>query len=230
MNLEFSLTKEISKIVTTDQVGLHEDLEIIFDRNSLDYQRPMAPFSIETYAKIKELTKGKKIIFDFGCGVGESTYKLAIIYPNCVVIGIDKSISRIERQNDFKQSLPSNAHLLRGELLDLIYLIYLDHKEGRIDIERLYFLYPNPWPKKMHVKRRFHANPIAPFIYGINVPIIVRSNWKLYLEEFSYVAFQFKRLPKVIKELVFSTSKDTLTPFERKYFLSNQALYELEVL
>ena len=38
----------------------------------------------------------KKIIFDSGCGIGTSTRKLSNKYPDCFIIGIDKSESRIK--------------------------------------------------------------------------------------------------------------------------------------
>ncbi len=221
------MTKEVSKTVTTNQNGIHDDLKLIVSKQSLIYQRPIADFSIEIFNDIQEITKGKKIIFDFGCGVGESTYKLALRNPEYFVVGIDKSISRLDRKNRFKQEIVENMLLVRGELLDLIYLIYKAYKSQDMQIHVLYFFYPNPWPKKIHVKRRFHGNPIAPFIYSIDVPIILRSNWKLYLEEFSFVSALYKRQSQKIKTLEVI---DALTPFERKYTDSAQEVYELTVL
>lgn len=214
-------------MVTTNQSGIHDDLELIVSKHSLIYQRPIADFSKETFNDIQKRSKGKKIIFDFGCGVGESTYKLALRNPQCFVVGIDKSISRLDRKNSFKQEVVENMLLVRGELLDLIYLIYTAYKSQDVQIHALYFLYPNPWPKKIHVKRRFHANPIAPFIYSIGVPIILRSNWRLYLEEFSFVSSLYKREPQMIKTLEIDHA---LTPFERKYTDSAQEVYELTIL
>ena len=119
-------------------------------------------------------------------------------------------------------------HLFRGELFDLIFLIFKGYQTNELKIKKMYFLYPNPWPKKIHVKRRFHANPIAPFIYGVNVPIVLRSNWKLYLEEFRYMANLFKRSKHELKQIDVD-HQSVLTPFERKYIQSDQPVYELIV-
>lgn len=208
------MTKELSKIVTTNQDGIHQDLELIVAKQSLKYQRPIADFSIETFKQIKALIKGNEVIFDLGCGIGESSYRLARMYPDKFIIGIDKSISRLMRKNIFKKEKMNNVALFRGELFDLIYLIYQSYIISEIKIDSLYFLYPNPWPKKKHIKRRFHGNSIAPFIFSIKRPIILRSNWRLYLEEFSFVADLYGRKTLEIgpKNIV-----DPLTPFERKY-------------
>lgn len=227
MSLESVLTKEISKIVTTNQDGIHDDLELIYSKQNLNYQRPIADFSKETFLEIVDKIGQKQVIFDFGCGVGQSTYKIAQDNPECIVIGIDKSISRLDRNNHFKKDPQLNAYLFRGELLDLIYLVYKAYEDKKIRIKSLYFLYPNPWPKKIHVKRRFHGNPIAPFIYNIKVPIILRSNWKLYLEEFSFCSKLYERIPNNITRV---NVEVPLTPFEKKYHDSGQEIYELIVL
>lgn len=220
------MTKNISKIVTTDQEGIHRDLDKIVSKHKFTYQRPIADFSVETFKKIMSVVKYQEVVFDFGCGIGESSYKLAKIYPNKFIVGIDKSVSRLNRKNDFKEEKLGNMALFRGELLDLIFLIYNAYKADKINIHSLYFLYPNPWPKKIHVKRRFHGNPIAPFIFGMDVPIILRSNWKLYLKEFAFVSNLYKRKSEEIQAIEVHLP---LTPFERKYIESSQRIYELRV-
>lgn len=222
------MSKQESKSVTTNQEGIHDDLQKIYQRYTLNYQRPIADFSKATYQEIKSCAQDLQIIFDFGCGIGESTYHLAKSNPDSVVIGIDKSLSRLERKNIFKKEHIENMHLFRGELLDLIFLIFRGYQTNELKIKKMYFLYPNPWPKKIHVKRRFHANPIAPFIFGINVPIVLRSNWKLYLEEFIFMANLFERSKHELKQIDVD-HQGALTPFERKYTQSDQPVYELIV-
>ena len=215
-----------SKKVTSKQIAPHDDLEKILARYDINnYQRPVAPFSQKTWEEILKIIKGKKVIFDFGCGIGKSTFVIARENPDCLVIGIDKSFSRIDRQNRFKANLPQNAHLFRGELLDLIPLVY--QQQNLFALVKVFFLYPNPWPKPHLVKRRFHVSPIAPFIFRLNCPIISRSNWKLYLEEFECVSKIFGRNKTELLQLELNSF---LTPFEKKYALSGQDLYELKIL
>ena len=54
------------------------------------------------------------------------------------------------------------------------------------NIEHHYILYPNPYPKKNRLKKRFYAHPSFPLILALGgEKIVVRSNWKGYLSEFA---------------------------------------------
>ena len=97
-----------------------------------NYQRPTASFSTEVWEEILVFIGEKEVIFDLGCGVGESTFHLAQKYPDKQIVGIDKSLSRIERKNEFKEGFPDNMRIFRGELLDLIPLIYHNQKSLNI--------------------------------------------------------------------------------------------------
>ena len=99
------MTKQKSKIVTSNQIGPHKDLTKIVKRYGLDYKRPMSEVSLAVIEKIIKFTNGKEVIFDFGCGIGQSSFWLANKYSDKVIIGLDKSVSRLERQNDFKNQM-----------------------------------------------------------------------------------------------------------------------------
>ena len=214
-----------SKNVTSQQKDIHENLISTLEKyDSHHYQRPIADFSIETLRICldKAKTFDNKIILDLGCGTGESSFHLAQKYTEALVIGIDKSIDRLDRNNSFKKNLPKNCMLVRGELLDLIYLFNQESIKRNISIIKIYILYPNPWPKAKHFKRRFACNPVTPFLFKIPCPVEIRSNWKVYLLEMNAAATFFNR-PKASVES-FRPEK-TITAFERKYLESNQQLF-----
>jgi len=214
-----------SKFVMSNQDGPHPDLTDYLKRYHLtNYQRPVADFSLSLWKEIKEFIGMDKVIFDLGCGIGESSYFLSKKYPEHKIIGIDKSISRLQRKNSFKNQENRNIFLCRGELLDLIPLIYKE--QDKLKLEKVYLLYPNPWPKKIHVKRRFHANPIAPFLFHLNADITYRSNWKTYLEEVEIAA---KVVANKESELKLIENPEFITPFEKKYFESGQEIFEITV-
>lgn len=215
-----------SHIITTNQSGVHEDLKAILSRYSLtNYKRPLADFSILLWKEIMQWVQGSEVVFDLGCGVGASSIYLSSQHPEAKIVAIDKSISRLERKNKFKENLPENIRYFRGELLDIIPLIYKASIEKTLDIKSIYILYPNPYPKNIHIKKRFHGNPVSIFLFNTKVPIILRSNWKLYLEEFSYVGQLFGRE----SEIKLIENPEMITPFERKYHNSSQKLYELKL-
>jgi tRNA G46 methylase TrmB len=211
-----------SKIITSLQDGIHENLEKSLKRYNLsNYVRPKRSFSDDNLSKIKNWLKGDSFIFDIGCGIGESSYNLSKLYPDTKILGIDKSISRLDRNNSFKVS-NANILLIQDDMFDLIPLLYAELKEKVLSV---HIYYPNPWPKKSQLKRRIHANPIAPFLFELSNNFYLRSNWKIYLDEFSK-SFEFY---KGVKSQVVEVEEFSgyLTPFEKKYHLSDQAIYEL---
>lgn len=221
--------KAKSKIVTSNQEGIHKDLsEILANLSSDVYQRPISSFSNDCYKDILKWIdsqdKNLDIILDMGCGVGESSFHLAEeSLSKALVIGIDKSEDRLLRKSLFKKVLPSNLLLIRGELLDLWYLFATKDDFPRERVKIQYILYPNPWPKASHVKRRWHANSIAPFIFKVCSKIELRTNWKIYAEEFLSASNYFGYLGQVASFVPTSP----MTPFERKYLDSGHDLYEV---
>jgi len=217
-----------SKIVTSNQDGIHTDLVKIIGRYSHDeYKRPIASFSHDAFISIKNWVKdagGKSLVLDMGCGTGESSLQLAKKYPEHLVIGIDKSLSRIERKNAFKSDLPPNLKLVRGELLDLWYLFAKAVREKEIVVHKQYILYPNPWPKKKLVKLRFHANPIIPFILQCSKQIELRTNWKIYADEFKFVCENLTQSNVVLEKF---KADIPLSNFESKYNKTGHDLYRV---
>lgn len=217
-----------SNIVTSNQESIHDDLSDILKRyKGQKYQRPIAEFSKATFEHLKKWIQehsNKELVLDMGCGTGESSYHLALKYPDKLIIGIDKSLDRLERNNDFKKKSYENLKLVRGELLDLWYLFYLYREE--FTFYKQYILYPNPWPKKKLVKKRFHANPIWPFIIEVCPHIEMRTNWKIYAKEF---IFAYKFMTGISPKLDTLNVEKPITTFERKYNLSEQELYKVIV-
>jgi tRNA G46 methylase TrmB len=220
-----SVNQGNSNEVTSNQSGVHDNLADYLDKYSIEnYGRPCANFSRDCWSEILGFVDGDSVIFDLGCGVGESSFKLAKMYSDQKIVGVDRSLSRLDRNNHFKHELPSNLLFVRGELLDLIPLIFKN--QDKLNITSIYLLYPNPYPKKHHVKKRLHGNPVAIFLFNIRSQLIFRSNWKLYLEEVQFTANYYSRNSKFT---ILEDDIEPFTPFERKFMNSNQKVYELLV-
>jgi tRNA G46 methylase TrmB len=152
---------------------------------------------------------------DAGCGTGASTYELARRFPDRAVVGIDKSAARLSKTP--RSQIPHNVRLVRCDCVDFWQLAA--HDDWRC--ERQFLLYPNPWPKPDHVKRRWHAHPVFPALLSLSRRIELRTNWRVYAEEFS-AALTIAE----IQSSVCAFEADTpLTPFERKYAASKHALW-----
>jgi tRNA G46 methylase TrmB len=141
------------------------------------------------------------MILDSGCGTGRSTRLLAQVYPQHLVLGIDRSIARLtksqtnQRKHDdnyidnqiYVHPVTPNAYLIRAELVDF-WRCCLDH-DARFwtsHISHHYLLYPNPYPTLQRLTLRWYAHPSFPLLLQLNAQkLIVRSNWEGYLKEFS---------------------------------------------
>lgn len=137
-----------------------------------------------------------KVIIDGGCGTGRSSFLLGEMYKDCLVIGIDQSLSRLSRNKGYNNMHESNNNtseadnvlLLRAELADF-WKCALSSTEWQenVQIQKHYLLYPNPYPKKSRLKNRWYAHPAFPLLMmsSEGAELIVRSNWEGYLKEFS---------------------------------------------
>ena len=162
--------------------------------------RPIARHTAAAFEATKELLESsgppassRKFILDSGCGTARSSMLLGEQYPDHTILGVDRSFVRLNRNADNEaddsdtskrpfQAVSDNVVLVRAELTDF-WRCCLNEKWN---IEQHYILYPNPYPKKNRLKKRFYAHPSFPLILALGGEnIVVRSNWKGYLSEFA---------------------------------------------
>ena len=140
-------------------------------------------------------------------------------YPLSGLVGIDRSRARLARA---PRPLPPNAALLRARLED-IWRLLADHG---IRPAHHYLLYPNPWPKSAHVRRRWHGHPVFPLVLELSDRLELRANWRIYLQEFRAAA----AVCGIETRPVVSFRPDVpLTPFERKFRASGHELFRLTI-
>jgi len=215
--------------VVSNQKEIVSDLEkIVLKYFQTTYQRPYAVHTIEAFKQAINFiqTFTQPVILDSGCGCGESSFVLAAKYPNHPVIGIDKSICRLSKTQ--KKNQPANLLFLQAELLDFWRLALAE----KLDVFFHALYYPNPWPKESQVGRRFHAHPIFPTLLQLCPNIELRTNWKIYAEEFleaSRVGFQYLQM-NITPFLEEWIPKKPETAFERKYYESGQTLYRVKTI
>ena len=206
-----------SSHVESTQTQPHPRLAEIVQRHlQTPYRRQPGAVGRRAFASVAERLGEAPFVLDAGCGTGASTFALARRHPQCVVLGVDKSAVRLSRGRREK-SVPCNAILLHCELVDFWQLA---HAAG-LRCEKQYLLYPNPWPKAEHLKRRWHAHPILPSLLALGGALDVRSNWEVYVQEFA----QALRVAGGSARCTAFAADEPLTPFERKYLASGHALW-----
>lgn len=211
-----------SRRIESNQSGIHDNLESIVRKHLQNpFKKPFAQHTVDAFEAIKPtiesaLGQGVDLIFDSACGTAMSTQKLALHYPDSLVIGIDRSAHRLSKE--YNQNLPSNAHLVQAECSDFWRLAV---KAGW-KLEKHTLFYPNPYPKAKHLKRRWHAHPVFPSLLLLEGTLELRSNWKTYVDEFSRALSIAGCEDYTMAEI---NPKQAMTLFEKKYQQNGQTLY-----
>lgn len=212
-----------SRTIISNQDGVHENLSAVVRKHrDHPFLKPVADHSRQAFDMVNNEVQaaGKPIVFDSCCGVGESSRHLARKFPDHMVVGVDKSLKRLTKEG--YGDAPENLILVRADLNDFYRLAF----ESEWQIANHFILYPNPWPKADHLKRRWHGAPVFPTIVALGGHIEVRSNWKTYLDEFSQALGIFGRKASIEAH----HGNAPITPFERKYADSGQDLWRLVTL
>lgn len=212
-----------SRLVTSNQPGIHEHLAQVVARHA--GSTFLKPISAHTQSAFEQghatwQASGLPLILDAGCGVGMSTLRLAARFPSHFVLGVDQSSDRLSRELRWEGPRPANCLTLRADLVDF-WRLMLEH---RMHPARHYLLYPNPWPKKAQLGRRWHGHPVFPAIVALGGLVECRSNWQTYIDEFAAALMQLTG-KAVATEAVPDDPAGPLTPFEEKYRRSGHGLW-----
>jgi tRNA G46 methylase TrmB len=216
-----------SRAVTSNQTGLHPRLAEHVDRYAhCEFLRPLAPSGLEPFEQAIAAwqSHGGSLIIDAGCGVGISTRKLAQQFPDAFVIGIDQSAHRLQRHTRWEGTEPSNFITVRADLVDFWQRMAL----ARIQPLRHFLLYPNPWPKKAQLQRRWHGHPIFPTLLRLGGHLECRSNWKTYIDELALALTQLTGIAVPTEPWLVGPG-EALTPFEQKYATSGHSLWRCAI-
>ncbi|QJR81431.1 methyltransferase domain-containing protein [Alteromonas pelagimontana] len=210
-----------SRDVSTNQTGVHEKLDALVARYQQNKnQRPVSEHTLSAFndavAWLGDWTGD--IILDSCCGVGESTATIARQYPECKVIGLDKSAARVDKHEHYRKAT-DNYRVIRADVNDFWRLA----SKAQWPIKKHYLLYPNPYPKSAQVQKRWHASAAMVDMMALTPHIEVRSNWLIYLLEFAQAAKHYG----LITHLTEVTTAQPITPFERKYRASGQVCWQL---
>ncbi len=209
-----------SRVIRSAQTACDERLPKVLARHRITvFKKPILAHNVSAFQLAMARWQGHgPLVLDTGCGVGESSLRLARMYPESFVVGVDQSADRLGRDKARLGPAPDNLCLVRADLVDFWRLLRSDG----VRLARHYFLYPNPWPKLGHLGRRWHGHPIFPLLPELGGIMECRSNWRVYVEEFAWAlgcvtgrSVECERWEAAVP----------LTPFERKYKASGHALF-----
>ena len=149
--------------------------------------------------KITKIDPLKCNIIDIGAGYGESTLAISKTDTKKQVIACEKFIDGINKiaENNLLYSL-NNISIFHGNVHQL-----LDEYCQHNSISEIWILFPDPWPKKRHFKRRLinvnFFNKIKGFLKK-NAIIHIASDSKPYIANILFCIHQVKNQFKWINQ------------------------------
>lgn len=214
-----------SRVVISNQTGPHDRIAETAEKHKKSrFLRPIADHNKQAFDEFyKALTSsGRSLILDSCCGTGDSSRLFARQHPDHLVVGVDQSENRLNRERQAKD--PENLLLVRADLQDFWRLMV----DAEIQLAKHYLLYPNPYPKSVQFKYRWHAMPCFPALIKLGGAFELRSNWKTYLDEFS-IALDVHGKESQISKIDTNSEIEYqyLTLFEKKYSNSGQDVWSL---
>lgn len=209
-----------SKPVSSNQSGIHKDLDAIIRKHGAHEDRTPIPTFVEDSLDLitqKHREAARPLWLDSFCGTGMSTRLLASTNPDHLIIGVDQSTHRLTAE---PLTEGDNFLLVRSDCESLWRLM----ARQKIKLAHHTLFYPNPWPKSAHLKRRVHGNTSFQALLALSDQLELRTNWDIYASEFDYAL----TLSNWVSQRQQITPTQMLTRFEAKYSHSGHTLWQIK--
>ncbi len=121
-------------------------------------------------------------VMEIGFGNGETLVSLAESHPECDYLGVDVYEPGIGRTlAAVAEKHLTNVRLLRGDAVDV-----LRERVSPASLDTVLLLFPDPWPKKRHHKRRLVQADFVKLVADKLVPggrFHLATDWQDYAEQ-----------------------------------------------
>ena len=151
----------------------------------------------DAFLKIKLINIDDKNynILDIGSGFGESTIKIAKKNKKKIVICCDKYIDGLNNIfNNAQKELLDNIYIYQGNVHQM-----LDEYCSKDSISEVWILFPDPWPKKKHFKRRLIDKD---FFYKIKKYLKYRGEINIASDSKSYISQILRTIDQVREDFL----------------------------
>lgn len=178
---------------------------------SRKFQEPVKP----NRSALDILAREENIILDIGFGTGDSTIALQGMFPQHSVMGIEAYKPGI------KNLLSKNIFVHHGDALEMI------EKINSNTISQIYMLFPDPWQKKKHRKRRLFNE----YTFRVIMSIIKKNGlFHFSTDNINYALEAKSVISKVTSdEIAFSKNRGfrPITKFEKKSISKKNFVFDL---
>ena len=176
-------------------------------------QRKLLKFTLQKFLFKKKIVNNKKFL-EIGFGYGENLIHLSKNNPDTLIIGCEV----------YEPGIASLVEKIEAGNLKNIYIypkniFSLFDNLKKNSFEKVFILYPDPWPKKKHFKRRLISEILLEKIYEIlkkNGLIFISTDSSDYLNIILYTFFLNKNFLWVNKKIT-NCYKRPMELIESKY-------------
>ena len=158
---------------------------------------------------INKLNLKKKLILEIGIGMGENLIHLSKKNTQTNIIGVDPFMNGMVNVSDYS----INNNIKNKYLYPFVFQKFLN-KFKKLRFNEIYVLFPDPWPKKRHQKRRLVNGDFLKKIFKIlkkNGKFIFSTDNISYFENVKTI---LKNTPKIKIKII----KRVIT-IKTKYYL-----------
>lgn len=200
-----------------------------------DYVQHIRPFTPNPSVSVPIGTEGSLPDFaeaivdlELGCGTGMFALDYAQKHAGRHLIAVEQTVNKFNRFNTaFEKQKPRNLTPVHADGS-----LWVDRYLPRASIERLFILYPNPYPKKKQRNLRWHYMPAMHSILRALKPgadLLFCTNLKWLVDE---AAVQFSEgwgLGLGSVDEVRLGTRPPLTLFEKKYLERGETCFDLKL-
>ena len=150
---------------------------------------------------INKLDLKKKLILEIGIGMGENLIHLSKKNTQTNIIGVDPFMNGMVNVSDYS----INNNIKNIYLYPFVFQKFLN-KFKKLRFNEIYVLFPDPWPKKRHQKRRLVNGDFLKKIFKIlkkNGKFIFSTDNINYFENVKTILKKFTKIKvKKVKKIV----------------------------
>ncbi len=194
------------------------------DRGDSDFPRLIAPVSCTERLDLHEIFgRNAPLQVDLGCGNGSFLCELAQRMPANNFLGVERLLGRAQSSARKAKAL-GNVRVLRFETSYVV-----RHLLPPASVEKFYLLFPDPWPKRRHQRRRIVTVEFLKSIHDALAPggvFHVATDQRDYLDQVKEHAAELRRFN------ISDADRADLpfTKFERKFNEQGAPIYRIELL
>jgi tRNA (guanine-N7-)-methyltransferase len=169
----------------------------------------------------------KPVDLEIGCGVGYHPIQYAQANPDRLLVAIEHTKTRYAR---FARRLEGHPHLGNIIPIHANAISWITHRVKPGSVERLFLLYPNPYPKASQSNRRWHAMPFMGQLLEILVSrgtLHLATNEAFYAEDACSVLRETWGMNCLHQRHLHHGDIQPRSHFEKKYLLREGGCYDL---